>query len=88
MAKRRTETKQRHQTGSTITTPSQFGSHGCMVVEPETVEGFNQTGVKLQDDEVLCKDDKGYYVTYKCRLDSGCADPRRYGLRSGLGDLV
>jgi len=28
--------------------------------------------------EVVCKDDRGYYITYKNRLDNGLADPKRY----------
>lgn len=68
----------RHETGKRITTPSWFGSHASMVVDcndPE-VEGFNFT---LSEDQVLCKDDTGFYVTLKSRLDTGNADPARYG---------
>ena len=65
----------RHETGKTVTTPSWFGSHSSMVVDQ------TQENMTLSDDEVLCKDDKGYYVTKKNRLDSGLADPNRYSDR-------
>ena len=32
-------------------------------------------------ERVVCKDDKGYYMTYKNRLDDGLADPNRYSSR-------
>ena len=32
-------------------------------------------------ERVVCKDDKGYYMTYKSRLDNGLADPNRYSSR-------
>ena len=57
--------RSRHVTGNTITTKSWFGSHAEMVVEDR------------QDGTVVCEDDRGKYVTYKNRLDSGLADPCR-----------
>lgn len=58
----------------TIETPSQYGSHKSMVVNIDReAEGHN-----VPEDKVICKDEKGYYVTYKKRLDSGLADPCRY----------
>jgi len=57
--------RSRHITGNTITTKSWFGSHAEMVVEDR------------QDGTVVCEDDRGKYVTYKNRLDSGFADPCR-----------
>jgi len=68
----------RYETGKRITTPSWFGSHASMVVDcddPE-VEDFN---LALSENQVLCKDDVGFYVTLKSRLDTGNADPARYG---------
>jgi len=56
--------KNKHDTGRTITTPSWFGSHQSMVVED------------IDDKMVLCKDDYGYYSTYK--TDNGLADSMRY----------
>ena len=57
--------RSRHVTGNTITTKSWFGSHAEMVVEDR------EAGT------VVCEDDRGRYVTYKDRLDSGLADPCR-----------
>lgn len=65
--------KKRHETGRTITTPSQYGSHSSMVVD------HTQFGLTLNEDQVLCKDDTHYYITEKKRLDNGLADPNRYG---------
>ena len=58
----------------TIDTPSPYGSHSSMVVDIDT-EARNHNVPK---DKVICKDEKGYYVTYKKRIDSGLADPCRY----------
>ena len=57
--------RSRHITGNTITTKSWFGSHAEMVVEDR------------EDGTVVCEDDRGKYVRYKNRLDSGLADPCR-----------
>lgn len=63
------ESKKQHEGKSTkITTPSQFGSHKSMVIK------------ELDDERVLCKDDTHEYITFKKRLDSGLADPRRYSV--------
>lgn len=66
MAKRRSRASSRHQTGTTISSKSWFGSHSDMVVE------------ELSDKEVICEDQRGQYITYKSRLDNGLADPRRF----------
>jgi hypothetical protein len=71
MAKR-FSTKQRHETGRTITTESWFGSHQSMVVD------HTEFGLELSDNEVLLKDDTHFYVTTKDRLDTGIDDPNRY----------
>ncbi len=63
----------RRETGQTITTKSWFGSHADMVIDPE--------GDGLDENQVLCQDDRGCYVTYKSRLDNGLADPNRYATR-------
>ena len=76
MAKNRT----RHQTGNSVTTPSWFGSHASMVVD-HTEAQISGCDVNLSEDQVLCKDDRGYYVTQKNRLDNGLADPKRYSRR-------
>jgi len=55
----------------TITTPSRFGSHASMVV----TEGHSLT---TAENQVVCKDDVGYYITDVDRLDNGLADPKRW----------
>lgn len=70
--KRTKDSKKQHETGKEITTPSWFGSHKSMVVD--TPDGF-----VLAAHECLCKDDQGLYVTELSRLDTGFADPNRYG---------
>lgn len=72
--------KKRHETGNTVSTPSQFGSHRSMVVDPEQYVSAKDNGssVSCGPGIVLCKDDKGFYVTLEERLDSGLADPKRY----------
>jgi hypothetical protein len=62
-----------HQVGTVITTKTAFGSHADMVVDMS-----NYKSVQLGENEVVCKDDKGFYVTSKNRIDSGIADPNRY----------
>ena len=52
-----------------------------MVVEPQEVELYKVVGGRLDNihhSEVICKDDRGYYITLKARLDNGLADPNRY----------
>ena len=51
--------------------PSRFGSHASMVMEEESSKLENKSEVVLQDEF-------GLYTTFRCRLDSGLADPRRY----------
>lgn len=63
-----------HQTGLTITTKTAFGSDSSMVVDLSQYETIN-----LNDNQVVCKDDRGFYVTEKRRIDSNMADPNRYG---------
>lgn len=62
--------KKKVETGTNITTPSPYGSHSSMVVE------------EISPTEVKCKDDLGEYVTLKCRIDNGMADPNRWGRRA------
>ena len=51
--------------------PSRYGSHASMVDEGMTEQLGNE---KL----VVCKDENGYYITEKNRLDDNC-DANRYG---------
>lgn len=66
--------KRQHQTGRTITTKTPYGSTGDMVVTDDSILS------KIQIDEncLLLKDDDGYYITMKNRVDNGLADPMRY----------
>jgi hypothetical protein len=57
-----------------ITTPSAYGSHSSMVVDIDK-EAKNHNVPK---DKIICQDEKGYYITYKSRIDNGLADPCRY----------
>ena len=60
----------RHETGMVITTKTAFGSHSEMIDEEKSSQA--------PDGMVVCKDDKGFYTTYKNRIDTGLADPCRY----------
>ena len=75
------KSRRRHQTGSNITTPTWFGSHASMVVDHTEVQ-VGGKDLTLSENQVLCKDDNGYYITEKKKLDNGLADPNRYSKRS------
>ena len=64
----------RHVTGNSITTKSWFGSHSEMIVE------------QLEDDLVVCEDDRGRYVTDMKMIDCGLADPNRYELNRKIAE--
>ena len=89
MTKYRTPTKG-YEAGNEVTTESWFGSHASMVVELEELQSsdFFETGEGryrvIEDYETVCKDDAGYYITYKDRLDNGLADPNRYSAKREL----
>jgi hypothetical protein len=68
MAKKQIKTKRENFTA--ITTPSAYGSHKSMVIQPP--ESW-----KLKENEVCCKDDTHIYITTIDRLDNGLADPNR-----------
>lgn len=67
-----------HETGTIITTKTAFGSTSDMVIDISkyTIEDGN--ALIIQSNEVICKDDKGFYITSKDRIDSKIADPNRY----------
>lgn len=67
----------KHITGRIVSTKTHFGSTSDMVVDLSQVS-VSGDPITLQDNEVLCKDDSGYYITYKNMIDSGLADPNRY----------
>lgn len=73
-----------HDSGSIVTTKTFFGSTSDMIVD---LSQFNPIDRIIQDNEVVCKDDKGYYITLKSRIDSGMADPNRYANASSRIDL-
>ncbi len=62
-------TRRKHETGTSITTKSWFGSHTEMVVE------------ELGNGKVICEDNRGRYITDKNRLDNGLADQNRASLK-------
>lgn len=72
-AKRNYTSKRSHDTSRVYTTKTPFGSHAEMIVQD-----VSEFDICLKDNEVICKDDGGYYVTLKSRIDSGLADPNRY----------
>lgn len=64
----------KHETGRSITTKTPYGTTSDMIVSDQDI----LSKVKIPGDVVLVKDDAGYYTTFKERVDSGLADPRRY----------
>jgi hypothetical protein len=58
----------------TLVTPSPYGSHSSMVVDIDN----EAQGHSIPPDKVICRDENGYYVTYKSRIDNGLSDPCRY----------
>ena len=66
--------RSRHVTGTSVTTKSWFGSHSEMIVE------------QLEDDLVVCEDDRGRYVTNMKMVDSGLADQNRYELNRKIAE--
>jgi hypothetical protein len=69
----------KHVVGRVITTKTAFGSHSDMVV---SCDDPNIQVLKLNEEQVVCKDDAGYYITNKNILDTGLADPNRYANES------
>ena len=70
-----------HETGQVVTTKSPYGSHADMVVELDEGKQAVLFARTIEDYETVCKDDGGYYITLKSRLDNGLADPNRYADR-------
>ena len=85
MAKKYRPKVKGYDSGTVITTKSPYGSHADMVVGLEELQsvGIITFGMDaISDlDMVVCKDDKGHYITHKARLDNGLADPNRYSNR-------
>jgi hypothetical protein len=59
-----------------------YGSNSKMVVN------HKELGVSLLQNQVLCQDENGYYITEFNRIDSGLADPNRYANPSARIQLV
>jgi hypothetical protein len=74
-----------NNSGKIITTKSGYGSHADMVIDPldEEIESNIRKAV-MEEGQVVCKDDYGYYITYRDNLDSGLADPCRYSSKHRL----
>ena len=64
----------KHQTGRTITTKTPYGSTSDMIVTDEDM----LKKVTVANNCILLKDDEGYYITTKNRIDDGLSDPLRY----------
>lgn len=73
---RQIRTGKKHETGRTITTSTPYGTTSDMVVTDEDI----LSKVSVADCCVLVKDNVGYYITPKNRVDSGLADPSRHEL--------
>lgn len=65
-----------HETGVVITTKTAYGSTSDMVVDINNYT--SDPVVTLKEDEVVCKDDRGFYITLKNRINNNTADPNRY----------
>jgi len=59
--------------GKVVTTKSHFGSHSEMMIDRS-----KYNNIQVNDNQVVCKDDEGYYITDLNRIDNGLADPNRY----------
>lgn len=80
--RRPTTSKKQHDTSKVITTKTPYGSHLEMIVDNSEFD------VTISDREVICEDEKGFYVTLKNRIDSGLADPNRYASRKSVAKRV
>lgn len=80
--RRPTTSKKQYDTSKIITTKTPYGTHSEMVVDSSEFD------VILKENEVLCSDEKGHYVTLKTRIDSGLADPNRYCNRKNIEKKV
>ena len=64
----------KHETGRTITTKTAYGITSDMLVTDSHIVSKIPIGV----DSILVKDDIGYFIVDKNRLDDGLACPQRY----------
>lgn len=78
----------KHTTGRIISTKTHFGTTSDMVVDMTQVVASGEP-INIHENEVLCKDDDGLYITSKYMVDSGLADPNRYANdRSRVGSAA
>jgi hypothetical protein len=62
-----------HESGTIVTTKTAYGSDSTMIVDLSQYKS-----ISINADEVVCKDDRGFYITKKNRINSGIADPNRF----------
>lgn len=67
---------------------SRFGSHKSMMVADHILEDTVLGVDRILGGEVLLKDEEGYYVTHRSRLDNGLADPKRYSSTVARAECV
>lgn len=80
-----------HQTGTVITTKTHFGSTSDMVIDHTQYKYIKDNGpITLNEsmNVVVCKDDSGYYMTFKNRINNGMADPNRYANSAMRLDII
>lgn len=62
-----------HESGTIVTTKTPYGSDSTMIVDMSKYKP-----ISVGADEVVCKDDRGFYITKQNRINSGLADPNRH----------
>ena len=70
-----------HQTGTAVTTKTHFGSTSDMIIDHTKYKYVKDNGPVILNENVgavVCKDDRGFYITFKNHIDNGLADPNRY----------
>lgn len=87
MAKKLYKPRQ-HETGTVITTKTPYGSTSDMLIDINSYTLEDGSSVVIKEDEVVCKDDRGFYITFKNRVDSKLADPNRYANPKNRLNLV
>lgn len=73
MSKNRLKVR-KHESGRTITTKTPYGITSDMVVSDENF----LSQVSIPEGSVVVKDDDGYFIVPKNRVDDGMACPLRY----------
>ena len=58
--------------------PSRYATHASMVDKDMTEKMNDLCALFNVPKMVVCKDEHGFYITEKNRVDSGIADPNRY----------